>query len=114
MPPEFTFFPPRGSALAGRVDELVYFSAFITAFFSLLIAGAIFYLGLKYRRRSPGEDGQTGATPIALEITWIAIPLAIVLFLFGWGARVYFALSRPPADADQYFVVARQWMWKIQ
>lgn len=114
MPPEFSFFPPRGSALAGRVDELLYFSGFIAVFFSLLIAGSLLYLGLKYRRRYPSEVGQTGRTPIALEITWIAIPLAIVLFLFGWGGKVYFELARPPADADQYFVVARQWMWKIQ
>jgi len=42
------------------------------------------------------------------------IPLLIVLFTFAWGARIYFSLYRPPADAVQYYVTGKQWMWKTQ
>src|SRR5689334_13036826 len=107
MPPEFALFPPRGSDLAGRVDALFYFGLFITAVFSLLIAGLIFYLGLKYRRRDPEQIGQTGRAAVTLEIVWCVVPLGIVLFLFAWGSDVFFELSRPPSDAVQYFVVGR-------
>jgi cytochrome c oxidase subunit 2 len=113
--PEFKLFPARGSALAERVDDLTMFALAVAAFFSILIAGLIFYFGLKYRRRRPDEVGRTiGRATTVLEIAWSVIPLGIVLFLFGWGTQVFFELSRPPSDAVQYFVVGRQWMWKIQ
>jgi len=34
-----------------------------------------------------------------LEIVWSAVPLAICLAMFVWGARVFFYVYRPPADA---------------
>jgi cytochrome c oxidase subunit 2 len=115
--PDFLRMPPEGSTLAGEVDDLYWFAVVVAAFFSLLIAGLIFYLGLKYRRKHASQRGappDTGPGPLALEITWSVIPLSIMLFLFYWGARVYLAQSRPPADADEYFVTGRQWMWKVQ
>jgi cytochrome c oxidase subunit II len=113
--PEFKLFPERGSVLADRVDDLTMFALAVAAFFSLLIAGLIFYFGLKYRRRRADEVGSSPArATTVLEITWSVIPLGITLFLFGWGTDVFFELSRPPADSVQYFVVGRQWMWKIQ
>lgn len=114
--PEFLTPPPSATDLADKVDALFAFASVIAAIFSLLIAGLIFYLGLKYRRRSDAEvgEGGRGGAPAWLEIVWSVIPLGILLFLFGWGANVFFEISRPPADADEYFVVGRQWMWKIQ
>src|SRR6202035_1404444 len=38
----------------------------------------------------------------------------INLAMFGWGAKVYFDLYRPPANAVEYFAIGRQWMWKFQ
>lgn len=120
--PEFLQMPAQGSVLAGRVDDLFLVTILVSAFFSLLIAGMIGYLGWKYRRRpltsSPLDRG-AGTTPgkgepPLLEITWAAVPLLILLGFFYWGADVFFALSRPPAGADEYFVVGRQWMWKVQ
>jgi cytochrome c oxidase subunit 2 len=37
-----------------------------------------------------------------------------MLGMFGWGAKVFFDLHRPPANATEYFVVGKQWMWKFQ
>ena len=104
--------------MAAEVDHLFFASLGIAAFFSLLIASFIVYLGTKYRRRSADEVGrpprpESRATTV-LEVTWSVVPLAILIGLFVWGARVYFAISRPPADATEFFVVGKQWMWKIQ
>ena len=33
---------------------------------------------------------------------------------FFWGAKLFFAMNRPPDDAAEVFVVGKQWMWKIQ
>jgi len=111
-------FPVQASAMAAQVDHLFFFALGIATFFSLLIAGLIFYLGVKYRRRSPDAVGRapregSHATTV-LEITWSIVPLGILTFMFVWGAKLYFTQSRPPADAAQYFVVGKQWMWKIQ
>jgi len=111
-------FPERASAIARQVDHLFFFALGGAVFFSLLIAGLIFYLGVRYRRRSPSEIGRppspgSRATTI-LEATWSLVPLGLMLFLFVWGARVYFAIARPPAGADELSVVGKQWMWKIQ
>ena len=34
--------------------------------------------------------------------------------MFFWGARVCFRITRPPANAIDIYVTAKQWMWKIQ
>ena len=33
---------------------------------------------------------------------------------FAWGARLYLVRAQAPADATEVFVVAKQWMWKLQ
>src|SRR6266850_279370 len=118
MFPNAPLFPETASALARDVDRLFFFALGGSLFFSLLIAGLIFYLGVKYRRRHPDDVGtpppEHSRATTALEATWSAIPLALMLFLFVWGARVYFTMARPPADATQFYVVGKQWMWKIQ
>ncbi len=34
--------------------------------------------------------------------------------MFVWGASVFFAMARPPADTLNIYVVGKQWMWKFQ
>ena len=34
--------------------------------------------------------------------------------MFVWGAAVFFRITRPPANAIEIYVTAKQWMWKIQ
>jgi cytochrome c oxidase subunit 2 len=36
------------------------------------------------------------------------------MIMFAWGANIFFKESRPPKDAMQIYVVAKQWMWKLQ
>jgi len=110
----FPLFPDQASTLAGDVDALYFFALGVAAFFSLLIAVSILVLAVRYRRRGPDQVGVPERANFLLEIAWSVIPLAILLFLFFWGARVYFDLSRPPGDAVEYFAVGKQWMWKFQ
>ncbi len=37
-----------------------------------------------------------------------------MLVIFAWGASVFFAMSRPPAETLNIYVVGKQWMWKFQ
>ena len=113
-PDQLPLFPERASAMAAEIDALYFFALAITAFFSLLIAGLVLALAARYRRTEAGEIGRVAKEPLWLEITWSVIPLVILMFMFVWGAKVFFAASRPPADAREYFVVGKQWMWKFQ
>jgi cytochrome c oxidase subunit 2 len=107
-------FPERASTIAGRVDALYFFLVAISAFFSLLIAGLIVYYAVKYRRRSPDAVGTVVHGGIVLEIAWTVIPFLISMVIFVWGASVFFAMTRPPDETLNVYVVGKQWMWKFQ
>jgi cytochrome c oxidase subunit 2 len=116
MPDGFQLFPESASTTAPRVDALYFFLNSVTAFFTVLIFVAIVFLALYYRRSAVRD--RTRIRPKSkvwlLEYVWIAIPLVLAMVMFAWGARVYFELRTPPADAIEIAVVAKQWMWKVQ
>jgi cytochrome c oxidase subunit 2 len=117
MWPNAPLFPEQGSHLAGEVDHLVLYALAGAVFFSTLIAVLVITFAVKYRRRFAeqiGEEMTNEKVKLGLEITWTTIPFLLIMVLFAWGAKVFFAQTRPPADAVQYTVVGRQWMWKIQ
>jgi len=107
-------FPVQASTMAPRVDALYLFLVGLSAFFSLLIAGLIVYYAVRFRRRAPDAIGARIAGGLVLELTWTVIPLAITMVIFVWGASVFFAMSRPPEDTLNVYVVGKQWMWKFQ
>lgn len=110
-------FPPRASEMARDIDLLFFVTLGVTVFFSSLITVVIFYFMVRYRRTSPSQVGvnmKEGSSTMILEATWIIVPLFIALGIFAWGARIYFAAARPPPDAKQFYVVGKQWMWKIE
>jgi cytochrome c oxidase subunit 2 len=100
--------------MAPRVDALYFFLVGLTVFFSLLIAGLIVYYAVRFRRRSPEAIGARIEGGLVLEITWTVIPFVVVMGIFAWGASVFFAMSRPPDDTLNVYVVGKQWMWKFQ
>ena len=111
---DFPLFPPRASTLAGSVDHLYFFLLGVTAFFSTLIFLVIAFFAIKYRRRSDAERPGEIHGSMTLEIVWTAIPLVIVMFIFGWGVEIFYRRSRAPADSMTVYVVGKQWMWKVQ
>ena len=64
------------------------------------------------RRRTASARGIHGG--LVLEITWTVIPFLITMVIFVWGASVFFAMSRPPDETLNIYVVGKQWMWKFQ
>src|SRR5262245_19599654 len=116
--PNFPLGPDQASSTAAQVDVLFLFALGITVVFSTIIACSILYLGVKYRRRTPGAVGipqsSHSRATTTLEITWSVIPLVILTGMFLWGAKLYFDMARPPANAVEFYVIGKQWMWKIQ
>jgi cytochrome c oxidase subunit II len=106
--------PEQASTAAEQVDPIFWFVTLVAGFFTVLIAFLVIYFGIKYRRRSPDQVGEPIKGSLRLEIGWTIVPLVIGLFIFFWSARVYFAMYRAPDDALNVYVVAKQWMWKLQ
>jgi cytochrome c oxidase subunit 2 len=108
------FFPDQASNLAPEVDALYFFLLAVTAFFSVLIFGLLIFMVIKFRRRHPDEYPVGIATDMRLELTWMFIPLLIVLVMFFWGTKLFIKMSRIPPGAMEIAVTGKQWMWNVQ
>ncbi len=109
----FPLWPAQASSGAANVDALYVFLVVLSAFMCVAIFSLILIFAIKYRRR-PGVEAEQIEGSTSLEITWSVIPMIIFLFIFAWGAVIYFQERTPPKDATDVYVVAKQWMWKIQ
>jgi cytochrome c oxidase subunit II len=107
-------FPVAASTMASRVDALYFFVLAVSAFFSLLIAALVVAFAIRYRRRRPNAIGTPIEGAMLLEVGWIVVPSLIAMGIFVWGASVFFAMSSPPAETLNIYVVGKQWMWKFQ
>jgi cytochrome c oxidase subunit 2 len=107
-------FPAQASTFARDVDALYFFIVAVCAFFGIGVAVAVIYLGLRYRKTHDAEIGARIEGSLPLELLWSVIPTIIAMFMFGWGASVFYHLRRPPEEALQLYAVGKQWMWKFQ
>jgi cytochrome c oxidase subunit 2 len=106
-------WPERASSMAGQVDAIYIFLLVICGMVALLVFTCLLYFAARYRRRAGVEAEQIdGSTP--LELTWSIIPLCVFMVFFAWGAVVFFKQRTPPRDATEVYVVAKQWMWKLE
>ena len=108
------FIPESASTISGKVDALYFYLCGVTLFFTLLISGVLIFFVIKYRRRTAYEIPRPIAGSHKLETIWSVIPFIIAMSMFAWGAQIYFQNSRPPKNANEIYVVGKQWMWKIQ
>jgi len=99
--------------MAAHVDALYIFLLLVTGAMALLVFTLVIFFAARYRHR-PGVRAEQIEGSNALEITWSAIPFLVFMVIFGWGAYVFFQERTPPADAAEVYVVAKQWMWKVE
>jgi cytochrome c oxidase subunit 2 len=110
----FTLFPEQASSVAGQVDLLLLFLVAVSLFFTALIAGLILVFMVRFRRRPGGDHVPDAHGSLVLEGLWTAIPFALTMVMFFWGASLYATLRNAPLDALPIHVVGKQWMWKLQ
>ncbi|MGH9494800.1 MAG: cytochrome c oxidase subunit II [Candidatus Sulfotelmatobacter sp.] len=107
------FWPQQASSTAANVDALFVFLLIVSGLMTLLIFVAVVYFAARYRHRKGVLAEQIeGSTP--LELTWSIIPMGVFMVIFAWGAVVYFHGRTPPRDSTEVYVVAKQWMWKLE
>jgi cytochrome c oxidase subunit 2 len=99
--------------MAGQVDALYIYLLLVAGVMTALIFLAVVGLAIKYRRVRDRQAEQIEGS-LLLELTWSIIPFCVMLTFFIWGAVIYFKERTPPADATEVYVVAKQWMWKVE
>ena len=105
--------PPQASTIAPQVDALYYFIFWGSAFFFFLIVGASLFFVFKYRRGKHSRQARSfHNTP--LEVTWTAIPTALVMIVFIWGFRSYMQMSVAPGNSLDYYVTGKKWLWQVK
>jgi cytochrome c oxidase subunit II len=106
--------PETASSFATEWNWLFWMLVVICGLVAMGIAAVLIYFAVRYRRRRDDELPEQIEGNIKIETAWTVIPFIIFLGIFGWGSKVYLDIERPPALARTVYVVAKQWMWKLQ
>src|SRR5581483_1295200 len=102
------------STTSGGVDTLFWFMVACSVLICVGVFGAMLFFAIKYRRRPGNEVARRVSSTTPIEITWTVLPLGLAMIPFLWGASLYLEESRPPDNAIEIYIVAKQWMWKAQ
>jgi cytochrome c oxidase subunit 2 len=105
---------PQASSFAGHVDDLFNTLLALSAVVVLGVFVVMIWFGVKYRHGSAAERQGESHRHLGIELAWTLIPMAMFIVLFAWSVRLWVVLRTPPADATPVYVVAKQWMWKVQ
>lgn len=108
------FMPQQASTIASEVDMLYMVAIGLSLFATVGIVAVLIAFIIRYRRRHESEIGHREHAGNWLEITWTVVPGIIFMALFAFGAKVYFDTYRIPPNAERFYVVGKQWMWKYQ
>jgi cytochrome c oxidase subunit II len=113
---EWVPFWPKNAALSASVVDTINIGEFaLIAVILAFVFGMMITFCVRYRRGSPVPRHPISHKSWKFEIGWTSATLAAFFVLFGFGANAYVFLYAPPAHADlELYVVAKQWMWKIQ
>ena len=111
---EFSLMPEQASSVAHEVDALFFALVALSVFFAGLIFILILVFAIRYHRRSEDEQPKPILGDIRLELAWSLIPAVLALGVFVWSTVLFFKIQTPPKEAMEVYVVAKQWMWKLQ
>lgn len=105
---------PDASTIAPRVDVLFWYMIGLCGFVAVGIFATMIYFGIKYRAGSRADRTGKHRQSVGIEAAWTLVPFGMFIAVFIWSLFVFARLQSPPAAAQTVYVVAKQWMWKIQ
>jgi cytochrome c oxidase subunit 2 len=109
----FRLLEHAASTAASRTDLLFAVMLALTGLVALGLLFTIVFFCVRYRMGARVSRGVVGGE-LGVEVAWILVPLAIFLAIFAWAAHDYMDQQDPPRNALPVYVVAKQWMWKLQ
>jgi len=110
-----TFDGYRGSTKQGHDESLLWIGTMIAAIVVLaFVGGLIVWSVIRYRKRSDEMPVQF-QNHLGIEITYIVIPVVMVLTLFGFTVYTENQVDAvSPTPALKVHVTAFQWGWRYQ
>lgn len=105
---------PGVSSYAGSVDLLFAGLLSVSTAIAVLLIGLLIVFAVRYRVGSPADRDHRIRKSWRWEIAWTSAALIGFLGLFVWGALLYVNIYSDPRDPLPIYVVAKQWMWKVQ
>lgn len=105
---------PQASEWAGQMDLLFWTLVILTIFFTALVCALVLGFVMRYRRGMKVDRSNPMTHNTKLEMAWTIIPLIMALGMFVWSAALFADVKRVPDNAQEVFVIGKQWMWHIQ
>ena len=99
--------------MAASVDALYIFFLIVSIGMTALLYFILIFFAARYRRQ-PGIKATPNEGSLVLELSWSIAPMFVFVAMFLFGAVVFFQERTPPKDATEVYVVAKQWMWKLE
>jgi cytochrome c oxidase subunit II len=110
----FHLLPPSASTAADHLDRLMLSLTLLMGAVALVVAVLIVVFAIRYRRGSKADRSHAPTTGRRVEMAWTIAPLFVFLGIYAWAAHDYTQLYDVPPDAMPVYVVAKQWMWKLE
>lgn len=109
------WLPEQASVQGKRIDQVIWLTVVICVVVFAIVAAASVYAVVKFRAK-PGdeEDGPPLHGHTGLEITWTAIPTALVTVIAVWSGIVVVQNDRLPEGSRVVLVEARQFAWGFE
>jgi cytochrome c oxidase subunit 2 len=103
------------STMAPHIDLVFTAMLVLCGLVALGVCAMVLFFSLRYHESRKHVDRSRPPTrKLALELTWTLTPTLIFIAIYAWASRYYVELYEPPAGAMPIYVVAKQWMWKLQ
>jgi len=110
----FPLAPPAASNFAKEHDLVFYTLCALTVLFCVIVGAGVIFFSIYYRAGNKVDRSRPMYENLKLELTWTFIPLLLGIVVFWMGARLFVEMKTPPKDAQEIFVVGKQWMWHVQ
>ena len=110
----FPLAPQQGSTIAYEHDVVFYILVVLTIIFTVIVYGMVVFFAVRYRRGSKVNRHQAHHENLLLEISWTAIPTLLGLVMFFVGAKLFIEMRTSPKDAEDVYVIGKQWMWHLE
>jgi cytochrome c oxidase subunit 2 len=85
----------------------------ISLFFLVGITTVMLYFVYRYNRKRHPQAVQIKDNNL-LELTWITIPLILVLLMFYYGYVAFSPMRNVPKDAIPITVIGKMWVWTFE
>jgi len=95
------------------VDSAFFIITGISVFFLVVLTGLMIFFVIKYNK-SNGKPAVQIKDNMILEITWITIPMILVLYMFYIGWEGFIPMRNIPKDALEITAVGSMWKYDFE